>query len=52
VRSDIGAPKLELMARLIWERAKKLGIDPRVMRDYVLTGGAHLNMGGVVGPGF
>jgi hypothetical protein len=48
----LGVTKLELQARRIWERAKQRGIDPRVMRDYVLSGGAHLNMGGIAGPGF
>jgi hypothetical protein len=41
VDTPVGAPKLELFARNIWERAKKLGIDPEVLRDQVLTGKAH-----------
>lgn len=41
VDTPIGAPKLELLAQRIWERAQKLGIDPRKLRDDVLTGKAH-----------
>jgi hypothetical protein len=36
------------MAQRIWERAKQLGVDPKVMRDYVLTGAAHMETGGLV----
>jgi hypothetical protein len=38
VKTDIGAPKLELLARRIMERAQKLGIDPATLRDEVLMG--------------
>jgi hypothetical protein len=41
VDTAIGAGKLELMAQNIWERAKKLGIDPKVLRDQVLRGENH-----------
>ncbi len=41
----IGAPKLELLAKRIWERAMQKGIDPKVMRDYVLRGAAHASLG-------
>jgi hypothetical protein len=39
--TPIGAGKLELLSQRIWERAKKLGIDPRVLRDQVLMGQQH-----------
>lgn len=50
VETAIGAPKLELLAQRIWERAKKLGIDPKKLRDDVLTGKAHATwlLGGAV----
>lgn len=41
VKTTIGAGKLELTAQRIAERAQKLGIDPRRLRDDVLTGKAH-----------
>jgi hypothetical protein len=41
VDTPIGATKLELLAQRIWERAQKLGIDPKKLRDDVLTGKAH-----------
>ena len=41
VDTPLGAPKLEILAQKIWERAAKLGIDPRTLRDDVLTGKAH-----------
>jgi hypothetical protein len=41
VKTTIGAPKLELIAQRIWERAKQLGVDPRQLRDDVLQGKAH-----------
>lgn len=41
VRTGIGAGKLELLAQNIWERAKKLGIDPKKFRDDVLMGKEH-----------
>jgi hypothetical protein len=52
VDTAIGAPKLELLAQRIYERAKEKGIDSKVMRDYVLRGGAHAGiLGGLIGPG-
>jgi hypothetical protein len=41
VKTKIGAPKLELLAGNIWNRAQKLGIDPYKLRDDVLTGKGH-----------
>ena len=41
VETAIGAPKLELLAQRMWERAQKLGIDPRAVRDQVLLGKEH-----------
>jgi hypothetical protein len=41
VDTPIGAPKLELLAQMIWERAAKLGIDPKKLRDDVLQGKEH-----------
>jgi len=41
VDTAIGAPKLELLSQMIWERAKKLGLDPATMRDKVLMGREH-----------
>lgn len=38
VDTPVGAPKLELIARRIVERAKKLGIAPEQLRDEVLMG--------------
>ena len=38
VKSKLGAPKLEILAQRIWERAQQLGIDPRRLRDDVLRG--------------
>jgi hypothetical protein len=51
VDTPIGAPKLELLAQRIWERAKEKGIDPRVMRDYVLRGAGHAAMAGPIAAG-
>jgi hypothetical protein len=56
VETAVGAPKLELLAQAIWERAQRLGIDPRKLRDDVLTGKGHANWllptaGGVFGMG-
>jgi len=52
VDTAIGAPKLELIAQRIYERAQKLGIDPKTLRDQVLRGGAHAGiLGGLIGPG-
>ena len=45
VDTPIGAPKLELLAQRIWERAQKLGIDPKQLRDDVLTGEARTQLG-------
>ena len=41
VDTPVGAPKLELLAQSIWERAQRLGIDPYKLRDDVLTGKGH-----------
>ena len=51
VDTAIGAGKLELISQAIWDRAKKLGIDPRVLRDQVLRGKAHATLagGGTIG---
>jgi hypothetical protein len=53
VDTPIGAPKLELLAQRIWERAQKLGIDPKKLRDDVLTGKAHASwlLPGLLGAG-
>lgn len=50
VDTPIGAPKLELLAQRIWERAKERGYDPKVLRDYVLRGGAHAGLAAGVIP--
>jgi hypothetical protein len=44
VKTQIGAGKLELLSKQIWERAQKLGIDPRQLRDQVLTGQQHAEL--------
>jgi hypothetical protein len=41
VRTGIGAGKLELLSQNIWERAKKLGLDPGRLRDDVMLGKEH-----------
>jgi hypothetical protein len=41
VKTKIGAGKLELMSKQMWERAKKLGVDPQEFRDQVLRGEQH-----------
>jgi hypothetical protein len=41
VKTKIGAGKLELISQAIWDRAAKLGIDPKKLRDDVLEGKAH-----------
>jgi hypothetical protein len=41
VKTPIGAGKLELISQRIWERAQKLGIDPKKLRDDVLMGKEH-----------
>jgi hypothetical protein len=52
VDTKIGAGKLELLSQNIWERARKLGIDPKVLRDEVLRGQNHSElMGDVLNPG-
>ena len=38
VRTKIGAPKLEILAQRIWDRAHALGMDPKRLRDQVLRG--------------
>jgi hypothetical protein len=52
VRTFLGVPKLELLAQRIWERVKERGWDPKVLRDYVLSGGAHAGLAaGIIAPG-
>jgi hypothetical protein len=53
VKTAVGAGKLELLAQNIWDRAQKLGIDPKKLRDDVLTGKAHASwlLGGLAGAG-
>ena len=41
VRTGIGAGKLELLSQSIWERAARLGLDPKKLRDDVLMGKEH-----------
>jgi hypothetical protein len=41
VKTKIGAGKLELMSKQMWERAQKLGVDPYEFRDQVLRGEQH-----------
>ena len=41
VKTKIGAGKLELLSKQMWERAQKLGIDPQTFRDQVLRGEQH-----------
>ena len=41
VDTAVGAPKLELLSQMVWERAKRLGIDPKALRDQVLLGKEH-----------
>jgi hypothetical protein len=41
VETAIGAPKLELLSQAIWERAKRIGVDPKRLRDQVLLGNEH-----------
>lgn len=41
VRTSVGAGKLELLSQRIWERAQKLGVDPKMLRDQVLQGQQH-----------
>jgi hypothetical protein len=53
VETAVGAPKLELLSQRIWDRALKLGIDPKKLRDDVLTGKGHAAWAplGVMGAG-
>lgn len=44
VDTPIGAPKLELFSQRIWERAKQLGVDPKLLRDQVLRGEQHAEL--------
>lgn len=41
VDTDVGAPKIELLADLIMKTSKRLGISPEEARDMVLLGKAH-----------
>ena len=41
VKTKIGAGKLELLSKQMWERAQKLGINPQDFRDQVLRGEQH-----------
>ena len=50
VKTKIGAGKLELLSKQMWERAQKLGIDPKEFRDKVLRGGAHAGLAGLAAP--
>jgi hypothetical protein len=52
VETEIGAPKLELLAGSIARRAARLGIDPAALRDAVLMGGGHASLAaGLLGAG-
>jgi hypothetical protein len=53
VKTPVGAGKLELMSQNIWERAQRLGVDPKQLRDDVLTGKNHASwlLGGLAGAG-
>jgi hypothetical protein len=53
VKTPVGAGKLELLSQNIWERAQKLGVDPKKLRDDVLTGKAHASwlLPGLMGAG-
>ena len=53
VDTPIGAPKLELLSQRIWERAQQLGVDPKKLRDDVLSGKAHASwlLPGLAAPG-
>lgn len=46
VDTPVGAPKLELLARQIVETARRRGMDPRALRDMVLTGRASAGVAG------
>lgn len=51
VKSKIGAPKLEILADLIMQTAKRLNVSPEEARDMVLLGRAYAGKaaGGLVG---
>lgn len=49
VKTEIGAPKLEIITNLIERRAAKTGKSPEQVRDEYLTGKERLKQGGVVG---
>lgn len=49
VKTQIGAPKLEILADLIKRRAAELGKDPAEVRDLILLGKERLKRGGQVG---
>lgn len=53
VETPVGAPKLELLARAIANRARELNLDPAYVRDEVLAGRMRLAVpgAGVVGAG-
>lgn len=53
VETLIGAPKLELLAKSVWERAQRLGVDPQRLMDQVLQrqGYAALPLAGAAGAG-
>lgn len=40
VKSDIGAPKLEILSTQIGKLAQRLGVSPETARDMVITGKA------------
>jgi len=42
----VGAPKLEMIAKLIERAAKKRGVSPETMRDLILSGKDHLGLMG------
>jgi hypothetical protein len=44
VETLIGAPKLELLAKNVWERAMRLGVDPQRLLDLVLQRQAYAGL--------
>lgn len=52
VESELGAPKLELLAKQIMTAAKRLRVSPEKARDMILSGkaGAGLVAGGIMAP--
>lgn len=48
VTSPIGAPKLELISKLIGDTANRLGVSPETARDLVILRKTHLAEGGLV----